>query len=282
MNRIIEGDNLAILESLPAGSVGLAYLDPPFNTGESRVMERVRVVKGEDGQRLGYGGNRYRSETVSNHTYADDFDDFPAFLMPRLDAIWRLLADDGSLFVHLDAREVHYIKVLCDQHFGRKRFMNEIIWSYDYGGRTKDRWSSKHDTILWYVKDPKRYVYNYDEIDRIPYMAPRLVGEEKAARGKTPTDVWWNTIVPTTGKERTGYPTQKPLAILNRIIAVHSREGELVLDPFGGSGTTAEAAARHGRRFLTIDQNPSAIAIMAKRLAFAGPTLEQALEPSPI
>ena len=196
------------------------------------------------------------------------------FIEPRLVQAHRILAPDGSLFLHLDYREAHYCKVLLDALFGRDCFMNEIIWAYDYGARAKNRWPAKHDSILWHAKDPNRYVFNYDAVDRIPYMAPGLVGPEKAERGKTPTDVWWQTIVATNGRERTGYPTQKPLAILDRIVRVHSDPGDLVLDFFAGTGTTGEAAARNGRRYLLVDDNPEAASIMAKRLAFSNPVCE--------
>ena len=187
--------------------------------------------------------------------------------MPRIRAALRCLTSDGSLFVHLDYREVHYLKVALDRLVGRDRFINELIWSYDYGGRPKDRWPNKHDTLLWYAVDPDNYVFNFDEIDRIPYMAPSLVGAEKAERGKIPTDVGWNTIVPTNGREKTGYPTQKPLGILNRVIKVHSHPGDTVLDFFGGSGTTGEAAALNGRGFVLVDDNPEAVRVAAARLA---------------
>ena len=198
--------------------------------------------------------------------------------MPRIEAGLRCLAPAGSLFVHLDAREVHYVKIALDRLLGRDRFINEIIWAYDYGGRPKDRWPAKHDTILWYAMDPERYTFNYDAIDRIPYMAPDLVGPEKAARGKTPTDVWWHTIVPTNGKEKTGYPTQKPLGILRRLIAVHSNPGDTVLDFFAGSGTTGAAAAELGRGSILIDSSPDAIEVMRRRLGLPAP---EAARPTP-
>ena len=204
-------------------------------------------------------------------SFDDAFDDFLTFLEPRLVEAHRILSPTGSFFLHIDYREAHYCKVLLDALFGRECFMNEIIWAYDYGGRPKSRWPAKHDTLLWYVKDPARYTFHHDEIDRVPYMAPGLAGAEKAARGKTPTDVWWQTIVPTAGRERTGYPTQKPIAILNRIVRVHSDPGDLVLDFFAGSGTTGEAAARNGRRYFLIDSSPEAVRVMVERLAFSGP-----------
>lgn len=266
-NEIFLGDNLTLLDSVPVESVRLIYIDPPFNTGKVQKRDRISVEETDDPDgRVGFGGKKYAVEEIDSPTYQDTFENFEEFLMPRIEKALKCLTPDGSLFVHLDYREVHYIKVALDKLLGRDHFINEIIWSYDYGGRSKKRWSNKHDTILWYARDPKNYIFNYDEIDRIPYLAPGLVGAEKAARGKTPTDVWWNTIVPTNGKEKTGYPTQKPLKILERLIVVHSKPGDTVLDFFGGSGTTGEAAALHGRNFLLMDQSDEAIEIMKRRL----------------
>jgi site-specific DNA-methyltransferase (adenine-specific) len=268
MRRIILGDCADVLPALPAAFARLVYVDPPFNTGKVQRRDRLKVTAAIDGAgaRRGFGGRRYEVEKVASGSYGDAFSDYEAFLMPRIEHALRCLTPDGSLFVHLDYREVHYVKVALDALLGRERFMNEIVWAYDYGGRPKNRWPCKHDTILWYALDPDAYVFNYEEMDRIPYMAPGLVTAEKAARGKTPTDVWWHTIVPTSGREKTGYPTQKPLGILNRIVKVHSRPGDVVLDFFAGSGTTGEAAARHGRGFVLVDSNEEAVAIAAARL----------------
>ncbi|MCL2726720.1 MAG: site-specific DNA-methyltransferase [Polyangiaceae bacterium] len=268
MKKIVLGDNATVLPTLPEKFAQLIYIDPPFNTGKIQKRNRIRVTATDGvGDRGGFGGKRYDVEKVESGSYEDEFDDFEAFLMPRVKEAMRCLTATGSLFVHLDYREIHYIKVALDRLLGRDRFMNEIIWAYDYGGRPKNRWPAKHDTILWYTANPEEYVFNFDEIDRIPYMAPGLVGAEKAERGKTPTDVWWHTIVPTNGCEKTGYPTQKPLGILNRLIKVHSQPGDVVLDFFGGSGTTGEAAARNDRGFVLIDNNPDAVQIAASRLA---------------
>lgn len=264
--RIVEGDNLPVLESLSAESVQLVYTDPPFNTGNVRTYQRLRTTQDEEGERVGFGGRRYRSEETTLHSYGDAFEEYVEFLAPRLREIWRVLRSDGTLYLHLDAREVHYVKVLLDGIFGRDCFLNELIWAYDFGGRPKRRWPAKHDNILVYVKDRERYVFNRDEIDRIPYLAPGLVGKEKAERGKLPTDVWWHTIVGTNAKERTGYPTQKPVALAERIVRASSDAGELVLDPFAGSGTVGAAAAALGRRFLLIDSNPEAVEVMRERL----------------
>ena len=271
MNRVVHGDNLKVLRGLKAGSVELIYVDPPFNTGRRQSRIQMKTVRDEAGDRVGFGGRRYKTELVSGEKagagYGDRFEDFIGFLRPRMEEAHRVLSDTGSLFFHIDYREVHYCKVMLDEIFGRECFQNEIIWAYDYGARSTKRWPAKHDNILWYTRDPERYTFNLNECDRIPYMAPGLVGPEKAARGKTPTDVWWHTIVSPTGKEKTGYATQKPLGILERVVKVHSNAGDLVLDFFAGSGTTGEAAAKNGRRFLLVDENVEAIRVMKKRLA---------------
>jgi len=270
MNRVYFGDNLPILASLPSASVALIYIDPPFNTGKAQVRTQIKTVRSDDGDRTGFKGQRYKTVRIGQRAFADTFsssEEFLAFLEPRLQEAKRLLTPNGSLYFHIDYREVHYCKILLDQIFGRENFLNEIIWAYDYGARTKKKWPPKHDNILWYAKDPSNYVFNYDESERIPYMAPGLVGPEKAARGKTPTDVWWHTIVSPTGKEKTGYPTQKPLGILKRIVQASSLPGDTVLDFFAGSGTTGEAAHQLGREFILIDNNPEALEVMAKRFA---------------
>jgi site-specific DNA-methyltransferase (adenine-specific) len=245
--------------------VDLIYVDPPFNTGKVQRLISIRTVRDERGDRTGFQGARYRTETLSSLYYADMFDDYLDFLEPRLNEAHRVLKIHGSLYFHIDYREVHYCKVLLDRIFGRDHFLNEIIWAYDYGGRPKDRWPPKHDDILFYVKNIDRYYFDRDEVEKIPYMAPGLVGPEKAARGKFPTDTWWHTIVPTNGSERTGYPTQKPLGILRRIIQASSKPGDLVLDFFAGSGTTGEAAMALGRRAILVDNNPEALRVMADR-----------------
>ena len=253
--KICFGDNLEILRAMQGSSIKLIYIDPPFNTGVKQLRSRFHTEA--SGERV----------VESTWGYADRFDDFLGFLRPRLEEAYRVLAEDGSLFFHLDYREIHYCKVMLDEIFGRASFINEIIWAYDYGARSRTRWSCKHDTILWYARDPENYVFNYDEMDRIPYMAPELVGAEKAARGKTPTDVWWHTIVSPNSHEKTGYATQKPLGIIKRIIKVHSRPGDMVMDFFAGSGTFGEGAALLGRDCILMDNNPDAIAVMKKRFA---------------
>lgn len=273
--RIIFEDNLTYLENRASvGTFSLIYIDPPFNTGRRQTRTQIRTVADEKGDRIGFQGKRYRTERVGTTSFEDRFESYIDFLRPRLEAAKRTLSADGSLFLHVDCHEVHYCKVMLDQIFGRASFMNEIIWAYDYGARAKRRWSAKHDNILWYVRDPENYIYNYDAIDRIPYMAPGLVGPEKAARGKTPTDVWWHTIVSPNGKEKTGYATQKPLGILERIVRVHSNPGDRVLDFFAGSGSFGEAAARHGRNFVLVDNNPEAIRVMLRRLMKYDPKVE--------
>ena len=274
MNRIVFDENLVWLKRASRETFSLVYIDPPFNTGRRQARTRLRTVADRNGDRTGFQGRRYRTERLGTSGFDDRFDDYVGFLRERIEAARPLLTANGSLFLHVDPREVHYCKVMLDEVFGRESFMNEIIWAYDYGGRSKRRWSPKHDCLLWYVNDPGRYTFNFDEIDRIPYMAPGLVGPEKAARGKTPTDVWWHTIVSPTGREKTGYATQKPLGILERIVKVHSNPGDRLLDFFAGSGSFGEAAARHGRAFVLVDNNPEAVHIMRKRLAEYVPELE--------
>lgn len=258
-------DNIHTLKKIESSSIQLIYIDPPFNTGKVQRRTQLRTVGDEEGDRTGFGNKRYKSIKLSTTGYKDSFDDFPGFIEPRIREAKRILTDNGSLFFHLDYREIHYCKVLIDEIFGRESFINEIIWSYDYGARSKKKWSPKHDNILWYAKDPENYIFNYDEMDRIPYMAPSLVGEEKAKIGKTPTDVWWNTIVSPNGKEKTGYATQKPLGILNRIVKVHSNYGDRLCDFFAGSGSFGEAAYTLGRDCILVDNNSQAIEVMKKR-----------------
>lgn len=269
---IHHGDNLDVAAGFADGSFALIYLDPPFNTGrvQGKALETAQssALATASGSivRRGFHGREYERLRGDLRTYDDRFDDYWGFLEPRLAEAWRLLADDGTLYLHLDYREAHYAKVLMDALFGRERFLNELIWAYDYGAKTRRRWPTKHDTILVYVKDPDRYWFDSDAVDREPYMAPGLVTAEKAARGKLPTDVWWHTIVPTTGREKTGYPTQKPEGVLRRIVQASSRPGDRVLDLFAGSGTTGAVAAALGRHAVLVDANPEAIEVMRTRM----------------
>lgn len=271
-NLVVQADNAEFLPSLPDASFTMIYVDPPFNTGRVQRRQQTSMVRSADGEgdRVGFKGRSYQTIKGMLTSYDDAFEDYWSFLEPRLAEAWRLLAEDGTLYLHLDYREVHYAKVLLDALFGRECFLNEIIWAYDYGGRAKNRWPAKHDNILVYVKNSKRYYFDSAEVDREPYMAPGLVTAEKAARGKLPTDVWWHTIVSPTGKEKTGYPTQKPEGLLRRMVAASSRPGDWVLDFFAGSGTLGAVAAAAGRRFVCVDENPQAIDVMARRLGQAG------------
>ena len=266
-STVVLADNMQVLPNLPGESFQLIYIDPPFNTGKPQMRQSIRSIHSTEGSRIGFKGRTY--ETIKGRLlgYNDAFEDYWEFLEPRLKEAWRLLTETGTLYVHLDYRESHYAKVLLDSLFGRDHFLNEIIWAYDYGARTKKRWPAKHDTILVYVKNPALYFFDSEEVDREPYMAPGLVTPEKAARGKLPTDVWWHTIVSPTGKEKTGYATQKPEGILRRVLHASSREGDWVLDFFAGSGTTGAVAAKLNRRFLLVDQNPEAFEVTRDRLA---------------
>jgi site-specific DNA-methyltransferase (adenine-specific) len=265
-DEIILGDNLEVLPRFGDESFQLVYLDPPFNTGTAQRRRTLSVVRDETGERTGFGGHRYRSRLLDESSYRDAFDDYLGFLEPRLREVRRVLRRDGTLYFHIDYREAHYCKLLLDELFGRECFLNEIVWAYDYGARAKRRWPTKHDTILVYVKNVGSYYFDSGAVDREPYMAPGLVTAEKAARGKLPTDVWWHTIVSPTGREKTGYPTQKPLGVLRRIVQASSRPGDWCLDPFAGSGTLGAAAAELGRRFVLVDSSPEAVAVMRERL----------------
>jgi site-specific DNA-methyltransferase (adenine-specific) len=265
-DQILLGDNLELLTRFGDGEFQLIYIDPPFNTGKSQVRNTLATVADAEGGRVGFGGRRYRSELLESSSYRDEFDDYLGFLEPRLREARRLLTESGTLYVHLDYREAHYVKLLLDEIFGRECFLNELIWAYDYGARSRRRWPAKHDTILVYVKDAEGYHFDSEAVDREPYMAPGLVTPEKRERGKLPTSVWWHTIVPTNGSEKTGYPTQKPEGVLRRIVQASSRPGDRVLDFFAGSGTLGAVAKQLGRGYVLIDSNPEAVAVMKRRL----------------
>jgi site-specific DNA-methyltransferase (adenine-specific) len=267
---VIHGDNLAVIAGLPSESFRLIYLDPPFNTGRTQTRRTMTSTQSADGSRIGFQGRSYETIKGDLSRYDDTFADYWAFLEPRLAEAWRLLDDQGTLYLHLDFREAHYAKVALDALFGRDCFLNEIIWAYDYGARATRKWPSKHDTILVYVKDPSRYYFDNAAVDREPYMAPGLVTPEKAARGKLPTDVWWHTIVPTNGREKTGYATQKPEGVLRRVIQASSAPGDWVLDFFAGSGTTGAVARSLGRRVVLVDESQDAVAVMRARLGDEG------------
>jgi site-specific DNA-methyltransferase (adenine-specific) len=266
---VVLADNLAVLPHLPDASVDLVYVDPPFNTGRRQARTAMRTVQDPDGDRTGFAGRRYRTVRIGTRSFEDAFDDYLAFLEPRIVETRRVLKPTGSFYLHLDYREVHYAKVLVDSVFGRESFLNEVVWAYDYGARTRRKWPPKHDNILVYARDPERYYFDADAVDRIPYMAPGLVGPEKAARGKLPTDTWWHTIVSPTGREKLGYPTQKPLGVVRRIVRASCPPGGVVLDYFAGSGTAGEAARESGRRFVLVDSSAEAVAVMRRRFAGA-------------
>jgi site-specific DNA-methyltransferase (adenine-specific) len=266
-DAILLGDNLELLPRFADGSFQLVYADPPFNTGRTQTRRTIAAEAADDGDRVGFGGRRYRTRILAESSYRDAFDDYLGFLEPRLREIRRVLADTGTLYLHTDPRESHSVKLLLDEVFGRECFLNEIVWAYDYGARPRRRWPAKHDTILVYVKDRERYHFDAEAVEREPYMAPGLVGPEKAARGKLPTDVWWHTIVSPTGREKTGYPTQKPEGVLRRIVQASSRPGDWCLDPFAGSGTLGAVASGLERHYVMIDTNPEAVEVARRRLS---------------
>ncbi len=263
---LIAGDNAPVLAALPAGGFDLIYVDPPFNTGRAQARHTLETIADPAGDRTGFGGRRYSSRLLETLRYEDEFGDYLGFLEPRLARARELLAPHGTLYFHIDYREAHYCKLLLDELFGREAFLNEIVWAYDYGAKPRRRWPAKHDTILVYVRTPGAHHFDVDAVDREPYMAPGLVGAEKAARGKRPTDVWFHTIVPTNGREKTGYPTQKPEGVLRRIVAASSHPGGWCLDPFAGSGTLGAVCAELGRHYVLIDESPAAISVIERRL----------------
>jgi site-specific DNA-methyltransferase (adenine-specific) len=263
---LIAGDNAMVMDRLPHGRFDVVYMDPPFNTGRAQARHTLSVAADADGDRLGFGGRRYSSRLLQTLSYDDAFADYLGFLEPRLTAARGLLAAHGTLYFHIDYREAHYCKLLLDEIFGREAFLNELIWTYDYGAKPRRRWPAKHDTILVYVRTPGGHHFDADTVDREPYMAPGLVSAEKALRGKRPTDVWFHTIVPTNGREKTGYPTQKPEGVLRRMVAASSRPGGWCLDPFAGSGTLGAVCRELGRRFVLIDDSPIAVEVMRGRL----------------
>jgi site-specific DNA-methyltransferase (adenine-specific) len=266
-DEILLGDNLEILPRFEDGSFQMVYIDPPFNTGKQQTRKTLETTRDQSGDRIGFKGKRFKTRLLGESSYLDTFEDYLSFLEPRLLHARRLLADSGTLYFHIDYREAHYCKLLLDEIFGRESFLNEIVWAYDYGARSKRRWPTKHDTILVYVKDPDLYFFDSEGVDREPYMAPGLVTPEKVAKGKLPTDVWWHTIVPTNGGEKTGYPSQKPEGVLRRMVQASTREGDWCIDFFAGSGTLGAVAAKLGRRYVLIDSNPQAHRVMARRLA---------------
>jgi len=279
VDQILLGECLELLARFPAESFQLIYIDPPFNTGRVQVRRALRAVADIDGDRTGFQGRRYRTKLLAESSYRDAFDDYLGFLAPRLEHAHRLLRREGTMYFHVDYRESHHCKLLLDEIFGRECFLNEIIWAYDYGARSKRRWPAKHDTILVYVKDPSSYFFDCEGVDREPYMAPGLVTAERAAKGKLPTDVWWHTIVPTSGREKTGYPTQKPEGIVRRMVQASTRPGDWCLDFFAGSGTLGAVAAQLGRRYVLIDSNPQAFEVMRARLGALEPSWESNTHP---
>jgi site-specific DNA-methyltransferase (adenine-specific) len=277
---VVVGDNAPVLDALPDQAFDLIYMDPPFNTGRAQARHTLTVSARADGDRLGFQGRRYSSTLLRTLSYDDQFGDYLAFLEPRLSRARELLAPHGTLYFHIDYREAHYCKLLLDEVYGRDAFLNELIWAYDYGAKPRRRWPAKHDTILMYVRTPGAHHFDAEAVEREPYMAPGLVSAEKAARGKRPTDVWFHTIVPTNGREKTGYPTQKPEGVLRRLVAASSRPGGWCLDPFAGSGTLGAVCRQLGRRFVLIDQSPIAADVMRDRLMVPDAALSPRTRPA--
>lgn len=270
-NRLIFGDNLPIMASLlPAyeGKINLVYIDPPFFTNRDFL---ARIGRNKDSRKP------KEWETVEGyHDQWSDLDAYLNFLYQRLHLIYRLLAPTGTLYLHLDWHANAYARILLDEIFGRERLLNEIVWTYHGPSPIKSAFNRKHDTILAYTKS-KDYTFNVDDI-REPYN-PNTVKTFKSSkkagfgktpnlkRGKVPEDWWYFPVVARLHNERTGYPTQKPEALLERIIKASSNKGDLVADFFAGSGTTASVAADLERSFITTDATWRATYTTLGRLA---------------
>ena len=253
---ILEGDCLNRMQAIQRGAVDLIYADPPYGT------EKVRKGKaGKFDDRFG------------------GLENYLAWMRPRLRAMWDVLSENGSLYLHVDPSVSHYLKIELDHIFGRKAFRNEIAWCYAGPSVSNRDFPRKHDTILRYAAG-KEWTFNADAA-RMPCKTLNLGGhgptgkgitqemrEKYLLRGKLCED-WWEGIYPVqrTNSEGTGYPTQKPIKLLERIIGASSNAGDMVLDPFCGSGTTLVAAKRLGRKYIGIERNPDAIEIARKRLS---------------
>ncbi len=286
LNTLHTADCLDALRTLPPASVQLVYLDPPFNTNTRRTLS---------------SSGRRRSAPVGtgaeNAAYDDAFGapaDYIAYMRPRVEQLRRVLAPNGSLFFHCDWRASHHVRVMLDELFLARRFLspqteevegegcfvNEIIWHYGLGAsKARRQLLTKHDTIFWYANSPA-YTFNliraeptkamlakYRHVDEQGNRYMNSYGRRYTLKGGKPLDdVWSIPAIAPTSKERAGYPTQKPLALLQRIIMLASNEGDVMLDPFCGSGTALLAAQQLGRKWIGIDANPQAIAIARRRL----------------
>ena len=255
MNKLYQGDNLTILRNMPDASVDLICTDPPFNTGKDWGVFSDKWEGGLKG--------------------------YLKFMEPRLEECRRVLKDTGSLYLHCDPTASHYLKVMLDGVFGIKQFRNEIVWCYTRMSAGGQRQLSRaHDIILWYSKG-QEWCFNVDDI-RLPYAKGSKAREGQTLNrlgsgyskegvtklnplGKFPED--WVTHIPyLRGKELLGYPTQKPLALYERMIQASSNQGDTVLDPFAGSGTTLDAAQSLGRAWIGIDEKDEAINVIQSRL----------------
>lgn len=295
--RIIEGDNLSAMEALRdelGGKIMLAYLDPPFFTG--RLHERIE--RSRDAQ----SGEIVRAIAPAFDDRWDDLASYLAEMRERVIAIHELLAPEGCMVVHVDTRTSHYVKVLCDEVFGIEAFASEIVWRYRRWPSKTPNFQRMHDVLLRYVRDPRkkpRFTQLYEPLaastratwgDR---KQRAIVGEdgrrkrssttEEASKGTPMGDVWEIGIIAPVARERTGYPTQKPEALLERLVQACTLEGDFVLDPYAGSGTTLTVAARLGRPVIGIDESPVAIGVMRERFEKQGivPHFERVASESP-
>lgn len=279
-NRFYSGDNLGVLRGFDAGSVDLIYLDPPFNSKRLYVGTKGSAAAGASFKdiwtlddvgawqtELGDSDLTDYLRTIAR-AHSEPMMAYTIYMTLRIIELRRVLKETGALYLHCDPTASHYLKIVLDIVFGKDAFRNEIIWSYRTGGVSKKHWARKHDVILFYAK-PK---YQHNPMQERIYYDKAFFTSKVDKTGKHYADVYlrdvWEDIKPllNLSKERTGYPTQKPVALLERIITASSQEGDIVLDPFCGGGTTCEAAAKLGRRWIGIDIEPRARELLAERL----------------
>lgn len=286
---IFEGDNLPVLRGMETASVDLIYLDPPFNsnrTYETPIGSEVAGATFRDPWSLDNLDQKwhndiadqnltlYRAIEVSEHTHSASMKAYLIMIAVRIIEMKRILKPTGSIYLHCDPTVSHYLKMIMDGIFGVENFKNEIVWHYTGGGRSKTSFSRKHDIIFFYTRSKSDHCFNVDSI-RVPYKETSgyaksgiisKVGKRYLPNPKgTPVgDVWDISII--NSKERLGYPTQKPLVLLERIVAASSNQGDLVLDPFCGCATTCVAAENLGRHWIGIDISPKAVELVRERL----------------
>jgi site-specific DNA-methyltransferase (adenine-specific) len=289
-NTLYTNDNLFILSGLNSNLVDLIYLDPPFNSKRiysAPIGSKAAGSSFKDMWTWEDVNEEYLNALAENYPALAEFiasigaihseamKAYLTYMARRIIEMYRILKDTGSLYLHCDPTASHYLKVVLDEIFGKNNFRNEITWCYGSGGASKSHFSRKHDTIFWYSKSQK-IIFNIDDV-REPYSSPeksatpKKVGDKEYIKmnplGRIPFDWWQIPILTNSAKERTGYPTQKPLALLHRIIKASSNEGDIVMDPFCGCATTCVAAQQLGRKWIGIDIAEQCADVLVDRLS---------------